>query len=439
MPKQEELPEGFKVTELGPLPEHWQAVELGRIATQSFGGGTPSTKESGFWDGPIPWTTTAVIGEGDVYLKTFQRGITDKGLQQSSTRLAPKGSVLIGTRVGVGKSVVTTFDVAINQDLTVIILQPNALPEFVVLALKTPTLQQLIADRKRGTTIKGIPREDILTVPIPLPPLPEQRDIAHVLRTVQQAKEATERVIAATRELKKSLMRHLFTYGPVPVEQADKVPLKETEIGLAPEQWEVVRFDELFESRLGKMLSQAVRTGRSPRPYVRNANVQWGKVDVSDLYEMDFSDTDDEQYGLKYGDVLICEGGEVGRTAIWRNEIPHCYYQKAIHRVRPRGERVSGEFLMYHMMHAFLIRRSYGDVGTNTTIAHLPGIKLKALPVPSPPRKEQNLIVETLEAVGTKLSAEELRKNSLENLFKTLLHHLMTGKVRVHDLQLPSL
>src|SRR2546426_12276893 len=151
MPERDDLPEGFKMTEFGPLPESWQAVELGRIAVQSFGGGTPSTKESGFWNGPIPWTTTAVIEENDIYLKTFQRGITDKGLQQSSTRLAPKGSVLIGTRVGVGKAVVTTFDVAINQDLTVIVLQPNALPEFVVLALKSPSLQQLIADRKRGT------------------------------------------------------------------------------------------------------------------------------------------------------------------------------------------------------------------------------------------------------------------------------------------------
>lgn len=93
---------------------------------------------------------------------------------------------------------------------------------------------------------------------------------------------------------------------------------------------------------------------------------------------------------------------------------------------------------MYHMMHAFLIGRSYGEVGTNTTIAHLPGIKLKALPAPFPPREEQDHIVEKLKAVEVKLSAEELRKLSLDTLFKTLLHYLMTGKVRVHDLQLPS-
>ncbi len=134
----------------------------------------------------------------------------------------------------------------------------------------------------RGSVRRSLSFKDLAEVQIPLPSLHEQEEIAHVLRTVQKAIEATDKVIQASRELKRSLMNHLFTYGPVPVDEAEQVPLKNTEIGLMPASWSLARIDDLFDWQLGKMLSPAAKRGISPRPYLRNLNVQWGKVDVRD-------------------------------------------------------------------------------------------------------------------------------------------------------------
>ena len=123
---------------------------------------------------------------------------------------------------------------------------------------------------KRTTGIRNFKLNDFLrNESIPLPPLSEQRAIAHVLRTVQRAKEATERVIQATRELKKSLMRYLFTYGPVSVEEAESVPLKETEIGLVPEEWKVVKLGEIGEVTAGGSAPQERYYFNGRHPFVR--------------------------------------------------------------------------------------------------------------------------------------------------------------------------
>ncbi len=309
---------------------------------------------------------------------------------------------------------------------------------FLAFYLSSPHGQAEIRSRTTKTSQPKLALLRIKEIPIMLPPLPEQRLIAHALRTLQCARQGTEKVIAATRQLKQSLTAHLFTFGPVQPCVAASSPTTETQIGPMPGHWHLQRFDDLFDSRLGKMLSPLARQGKTPRPYLRNANVQWGHTMLDDILEMDFDDGEREEFRLKPGDALICEGGEVGRTAIWRGEIEECYYQKAIHRARPRSGQMSTEFLMYHMMNSFLIRKSYGNIGTVTTIAHLPGVKLKALPIPVPPRAEQNKICHYLSTLNAKIASEEVRLSAHKSLFESLLHHLMTGKVRVHDLPQPE-
>ena len=264
---------------------------------------------------------------------------------------------------------------------------------------------------------------------LPLPPLPEQKKIAHILSTVQRAIEVQERIIQTTTELKKALMQKLFTEGL----RGEK--RKETEIGLVPESWELIPVGELFETQLGKMLSQKAKIGDSPKPYLRNKNVQWGRIDTEDLLQMDFNDREVEKFLLRKGDLLVCEGGEVGRAAIWNGEIEECYYQKALHRLRPKTSQITNEFMVHWMMFAFLLTNTYGVTGTRTTIAHLPEIKLKPLLVPVPSSDEQAEIVSTLATIGKKHVDYQRKLGTLQHLFRTLLHELMTAKRRVHEIE----
>lgn len=133
--------------------------------------------------------------------------------------------------------------------------------------------------------------------------------------------------------------------------------------------------------QLGKMLSPKAKTGSSYYPYLRNTNVQWGRIDISDLAQMDFTEAERKKFELRFGDLLVCEGGEPGRCAIWRDDAPGCYYQKALHRVRPHEGKADSEFLSLWIHHQ-AITGAFKDQNAKTTIAHLPQVRLEQLLVP---------------------------------------------------------
>ncbi len=202
----------LKDTEIGPIPEHWKVVKLGEVAEKIFGGGTPSTKNHEFWGGHIPWTTSSIIKEDEIVLTNFQRTITEKGLKNSSTNIAPKGSLLLGTRVGVGKSIITNFDIAINQDLTAVVLKEKITNAyFLAYLFKSYYYKSWFEGNKRGATIKGIPREDLINLPIPLPPLSEQQAIANILQAIDDKIQKEEAKKKAIENLFKSMLNNLMS------------------------------------------------------------------------------------------------------------------------------------------------------------------------------------------------------------------------------------
>lgn len=167
--------------------------------------------------------------------------------------------------------------------------------------------------------------------------------------------------------------------------------------------WTVKPLDQLAETALGKMLDRGQSRGLVQVPYLRNVNVQWDRIDTSDLFTMELADHERERFGVRTGDLLVCEGGEVGRAAIWNGRGEYLAYQKALHRIRSRGD-LDLKFLRYLLEH-YRNNGTLARYSTGSTIAHLPQQKLQALPVPHPPLIKQKRIVEILDDHFSRLNA----------------------------------
>jgi type I restriction enzyme S subunit len=153
---------------------------------------------------------------------------------------------------------------------------------------------------------------------------------------------------------------------------------------------------ELCETALGKMLD-AKRVAGKATPYLRNINVRWGSIDLGDVQTVPLSEQEQHRFALQRGDVLVCEGGEPGRCAVWTGEQSPMTFQKALHRVRSRGDMAPAFVAM--MIEEFIRSGRADRLFTGTTIKHLPQEKLRAIPLPAPDRERQSTILERLASI----------------------------------------
>lgn len=283
--------------------------------------------------------------------------------------------------------------------------------------------------QKRTTGIWNFKLADFLeNERIAFPPLPEQKAVCSVLRTVQQAKEACERVIAATRQLKQSLLQYLFTYGPVPFDQADKVPLKETEIGLIPEHWRIQKLKEVGAIRYG--LGQPPKILEPGLPMIRATNIKRGRIVREGLIFVAAEDIPrNKNPFLREGDVLVVRSGAyTGDVAaieeIWEGSVAG--YDLIVTPTQKILSKLLEQWLLGGTAQRYF--RSQRD---RSAQPHLNSQQLGETLIPIIPLDEQKEMVNNLLIIEGKLAAEEARRDALIRLFQSLLHHLMTGKVRV--------
>lgn len=181
--------------------------------------------------------------------------------------------------------------------------------------------------------------------------------------------------------------------------------------------WPQRPLDEVADFCLGKMLDQKKNRGEL-MPYLANVNVRWGEFNFENLREMRFEHGELERYGLKNGDIVMCEGGEPGRCAIWKDQVPGMMLQKALHRIRPH-DCLDSHFLYY----SFLKKGKNSELAgyfTGSTIKHLPREKLALVKVEIPPLAAQRKIAEILSAYDELIETNRRRIALLEEAARLL-------------------
>jgi type I restriction enzyme S subunit len=273
-----------------------------------------------------------------------------------------------------------------------------------------------------GATVDRIPLERFPDFPARIPKLPIQERVADVLSTYDDLIENNRRRMALLEESARLLYQEWFVRLRFPGHE--HTPIAN---GL-PEGWVRKTLGEVADFRLGKMLDQNKNKGEL-MPYLANVNVRWGAIDLDNLREMRFEDNELDTVGLRYGDIVMCEGGEPGRCALWKEQLTRMMIQKAIHRIRAHPE-VSCLFLYYCLRY----KGQSGQLAslfTGATIKHLPREKLAMVQVDIPPVPLVMLFaeqVDSLEKQSTLLEAANKRASLARNL---LLPRLMSGEIAV--------
>ena len=231
---------------------------------------------------------------------------------------------------------------------------------------------EVLRTQSIGGVIKYIKLSNLTDALIPLPSIKRQAEIIECLEKCNTLIDKRQREIALIEQTVKSRFIELFG-----------------DVICNSKSWEMRVFADITSSRLGKMLDTKQQTGKCSYPYLANFNVQWFRFNAENLNQMDFNAEDRIEFELLDGDLLVCEGGEIGRCAVWHNEIQPCFFQKALHRVRCNRQVVHPDYLAWWFKYNCDHDGFAAITGAKATIAHLPGVKLKQLRVAIPPLKLQ--------------------------------------------------
>jgi type I restriction enzyme S subunit len=299
-------------------------------------------------------------------------------------------------------SVSTDCVVAIPTDESIIY------PKFVFYYLSGNI--NLLEEGFKGAGLKHISKVFINEIQIPLPPLTTQKRIAEILDAADALRRKDQELLKKYDELAKAIFIDMF---------GDPV---KNEMG-----WDELICEEVFDMKLGKMLSAKNFKGTHLKKYLRNVNVKWGKIDFSNLNEMDFNNEECVSYNLIKDDILVCEGGEVGRTSVFEGYKEPIYFQNALHRLRVKNSKIMNVLYFEKFMEIAISKGLIRKEIISVTIQHFSLEKFRKLKIITPPINLQLEFAKSL--ANIKHQVDVVNSGDNISLFNSLIQKAFNGEL----------
>ncbi len=399
----------YKKTEIGVIPEDWEVKYLGEIA-KIIGGGTPSTNETSFWNGDINWFTPTEIGLKKYSYESLRK-ITKIGLENSSARLLPAGTILLTTRAGIGDISILMSEACTNQGFQSFVVNDSFDNEYIYYLIST--LKNTFIQNASGSTFLEISPKKIKAIQIAVPTKAEQKAIAEVLSDTDELIQSLEKKIAKKRLIKQGAMQKLLT----PPSQPE-----------ALEGWEVKKLGEVAEIRNGYAFKSITYDNNGKYRIITIANVQDGFMDITNCNKITNLPKDIQSHQRLFkGDLLMSMTGNVGRTCIVseNNSLLNQRVGKLI------VTDIKMKFFFYLVQDRKFLNQmilnaqggAQGNIGKNDILGYETYIPLN--------KSEQTQIATILSDMDNEIEMLENKLTKYKKLKQGMMQELLTGKIRL--------
>ena len=382
-------------------------VRLGDIC-KFQSGGTPSKSNPDYFGGTIPWITTIALTGNIINETNAVQWITPKAIQETAAKIVPEYSIMVGTRVGVGKVAINSVPMSTSQDVVSLINIDSERWDKEYLCKLILSRNNYLLSQARGATIKGIKIDILAELIIPDVPLSEQRRIAATLDKVTDLISKRRQQLDKLDELVKARFVEMFGDTIINPHELPSVSLsKLANIVSGITKGRKTNGEELFEV-----------------PYMAVSNVKSGYIDWTTVKTIEATKSEIEQYHLQPFDVLMTEGGDpdkLGRGAIIQNPPKDCIHQNHIFRVRVDSSGLLPQYLEEYLQHPKAKKYFLGCAKQTTGIASINMTQLRNLPVLLPSLEQQKKFSDFTEQISHHKLTIQRSLDKMETLKKALM------------------